>query len=224
MTNSNEEIRKKINEHLAWDYRIEASNIEVSVDEKGKVILKGSVPTYSARKAALQDVWTIEGVTLLDNQLKVKMPTGFTKPSDEEIESNIRTILAKNRDIDEENIKVSANNGAVILKGTVDAYWKTIQAETLVSETSGVIGILNELTVVPTKDVKDQRIAEGIMGAIERTIFIDPTEIDVKVEEGNVSITGTVPHWQAYLAVDDAAMFTEGVKSVENKLEIRFPT
>lgn len=224
MTSSNEEIKKKINEHLAWDYRVDVSNIDVSVEENGKVKLEGSVPTYEIRKAALQDVWTIEGVTMIDNQLKVKIPTGYSKPSDNEMTSNINTVLAINRAIDEKNIHVSVNNGVVVLKGTVDAYWKTVKAETLASETSGVIGIVNELTVVPTKDVEDQRIAEEIMGAIERTLFIDPTEIDVKVKEGNVSITGTVPNWQAYLAVDDATIFTKGIKSVENKLEIRFPS
>ena len=52
---------------------------------------------------------------------------------------------------------------------------------------------------------------------------VDANEIFVHVEDGKVILTGEVPDFSAKLAASKDAWMIEGVKSVENKLKVKFP-
>jgi osmotically-inducible protein OsmY len=48
-------------------------------------------------------------------------------------------------------------------------------------------------------------------------------DVNVKVENGNVTLSGTVEDWQAKLAAYNAALYTAGVKEVNDNIQVQTP-
>jgi len=80
---SDEKIKKDVVDQLYWDSRVDASDIDIEVDD-GKVILKGEFPDYGSKASASSDAWTIEGVTAVENDIAVDYPSSMTVPTDED--------------------------------------------------------------------------------------------------------------------------------------------
>jgi hypothetical protein len=95
---SSEVVKQDIIEHLTWDDRIDVNNVYVYVED-GNVQLKGNVPTYSAKLAASNDAYMIDGVMNVDNQLEAVYPETDKVLNDDEITSNIVNMLLWNSNI-----------------------------------------------------------------------------------------------------------------------------
>lgn len=219
MSVSEEKMKKDVIDELYWDPRVDASEVKVEIDG-GKVTLNGTVPTYTSITAATEDAWNIEGVHAVINKIEVEIPTTEKVPTDDELQTNIETSFILSNDIDSSDIDVSVKAGVATLKGSVDAYWKKLKAEDIASSLSGIIAIINKLAIVPTEDYIDKDIADDIMDAITRNINVDAEAVDVRVEDGVVSLSGTVEDWNAYEAAMDAAKFTPGVINIDDNLII----
>ncbi len=220
-TRTKEEIKKDVVDELYWDGRVDASEIKVEASDDGVVTLTGTAPNYTAYDAADEDAWAISGVKNVKNDLVIKYPSTQIVHSDPEMQANIENILLWHPDMDATNIDVSVENSWVVLRGTVDSYWRKIRAEELAMGHSGVLGITNELGVVPSRKFEDKTIAEDIQSAMERNISIDMDTIDIKDDKGKVTLTGTVPSLHALRAAQRISENTKGVLMVDNELLIR---
>ena len=114
-------------------------------------------------------------------------------------------------------------NGRVTLRGSVDTLWKKIRIEELTLGLNGVLGITNELAVVPTERYVDKAIAEDIEAALDRNVNIDVDLIELKVENGKVTLSGTVGSLPDFRAAQKIAENTPGMLMVDNELIIRQP-
>jgi osmotically-inducible protein OsmY len=215
-----ETLKKRIVDQLYWDSRVDASNIEVRVDDS-KVVLKGSVPNYTTRQVAVLDTWSVSGIKKVEDNLKVKIPPKLKIPSDKELKKRIKNKFFWNSAIDSTKLDVSVDAGIVNLEGTVDAYWKKLRAENITSSMIGVLDVKNKLAVVPTESYIDTEIAEDIISAIDRRYDVDVEEVDVKVKNGTVTLTGQVPRYYTYQAVMHSAENTAGVIDVVDHLVIK---
>jgi osmotically-inducible protein OsmY len=215
-----EKIKKDVVDQLYWDSRVDASNVEVEVED-GEVALTGEVPSYSSRQAATSTVWSVDGVTAVANQLQVQYPSAIEFPSDGDVRSNIESILLWNTDIDSSEIDVMVEDHIVTLEGTVDTYWKKIRTEEL-ADVTGVFDVVNKLAVVPTEDYVDEDIATDVTDALARNLHISVDDVTVKVKDGEVTLTGTVSNWTAYRSAEDSAFYTLGVRDVDNRLTIEY--
>jgi len=212
-----EKIKKQVIEQLYWDARVDVSDVKVEVSDRN-VILTGTVPSYGARQAAETDAFIIEGVLSVKNDLQVKFAPGVTIPTDEALTANIETLMEWHPNIDTTDIAVSANSGRVILEGSVKTYWEKMSAQDLVATLGGVVAITNLLTVVPSEMIVDQVIADDIISALDRNAMVDAQDIDVKVENGIVTLTGTVSSASASRAATTIGWYTKGVRDVQNNL------
>lgn len=220
MLYTDEQIKKNVVDQLYWDRRVDAADIVVEVDNTN-VTLKGKVPSYSERVAAYNAAWSVPGVASVDNEIAVDLPKTLTVPTDAEMQANIESLLLWSTDIpDPGKIDVSVTNGYVTLEGTVNSYWQKIRAEALASNITGVIDITNKLAVVPTEDVADEATAEDIVSALDRNALVNVDDVDVKVQNGIVTLSGTVPNWTAISAAHDMAAYTFGVINVQNDLVV----
>jgi hypothetical protein len=70
-TRTDERIREDINCRLTDDAYVDASNVEVAV-ENGEVILSGSVPDRSSKRRAEDIAELVSGVSNVENRLRVK--------------------------------------------------------------------------------------------------------------------------------------------------------
>jgi osmotically-inducible protein OsmY len=66
----------------------------------------------------------------------------------------------------------------------------------------------------------DDRIKEDINDRLSDDVFIDASEIDVTVSQGEVTLTGTVETRSAKRRAEDIAEEVSGVKNVENRLRL----
>lgn len=213
------EIEQLVRQELIWDDRVDSTGITVTV-LNGVVTLTGTVPSYAQLSLAAADAWKIQGVTDVDNLLTVTIPETVTVPSDAQIETNVENMLRWNATVDSTDIDVSVTHGTVTLEGTVDDYWQKWRADDLAADLSGVVLVENHLTVVPTESFVDQDIAEDIEAALERNLYVVAEDITVEVENGIVTLTGTVPTYHAHAEAYNAAMNTVGVVEVHNHLTV----
>ena len=217
MKRIDEEVKRDVVDQLHWDSRVDAANVAVEVEE-GAVTLSGTVRNYAAMQAAITDAWMTPGVTSVENTLKVDYQVSV--PDDEEIRERIENLLDWCPVIGPAEINVSVSSGWVILEGSVDTLWQRSRSEYLALNVMGVIGITNKLSVVPTRDTLDDKIGEDIQGALHRNAEVNVNWVNVKVENGTVTLSGSVPTRSARHAAYEAALFTAGVRNIEDKLQI----
>lgn len=217
MKSLDEEAKRDVVDQLYWDSRVDAANVTVAVDE-GAVTLSGKVRNYAALQAAITDAWTTPGVTAVETKLRVDYE-GLV-PHDQDIRERIALLWDWNPVIDPAEIEVSVSSGWVTLEGSVDALRQKNRAEYLALDVGGVVGITNKLLVVPTRDVHDEKIAADIQGALNRHGEVNVNRVNVGVENGRVTLSGTVPTRSARRAAYEAALFTAGVKNIEDNLVV----
>ncbi len=217
MLRTSEDIKKDIIDQLYWDNRMDASDVNVDVQE-GDVTLLGSVPSFLAQQSAIDDAWTVEGVVRIDNQIDVTF--GETVPRHQDLQEHLQNMFRWNPNLTDQPIEINVDNGIVTLTGDTDAVWKKLRAENICLSVLGVQGVSNEIRVVPTHSVLDETIAENIMAALRRNAGVDETRINVKVENGIVTLSGAIPSWSARNSSFDTALFTDGVVDVIDKLVV----
>lgn len=220
MSFSPKKIKREVVEQLYWDERIDASEIKVETSNN-KVELSGSVPSYTAKTRAEDTAWSIRGVINVDNQLTVVYPPQLSVPADKEIKSNIENSLTWNIDIDATKIDVEVKNNVVTLSGTSDSYWKKYRAEEL-ADVTGVYRIINNIAVAPTEKVDDEQIAKNVAQALDRNLIVNEDKVEVKVEEGKVTLTGTASSWTEFRSAEESAYLTLGVKDIDNQISIKY--
>ncbi|TFG32454.1 BON domain-containing protein [Candidatus Thorarchaeota archaeon] len=219
MKSKDEQIKRAVVEMLYWDSRVDASDIHVDVNE-GEVTLTGTVPSYGIKEASLFAAWKVPGVRKVNNNSFVRFPTTAKTLTDSQIEESIRKQLEWNDSTSRENIQVVVKKGKVSLEGHVDAYWKIFRALKLASDVIGVVDIDNKLTVVPTENIEDQVIATDIINAIDRSNLLKTEDIDVKVKNGIVTLSGNLPTRSLCESALEFAYNTFGVKEVKDRLHV----
>lgn len=214
-----EKILADVAHQLDWDDRIESKEISVKV-MNGNVDLEGKVPTMTGKSAAYDDAQQVDGVVSVANNLDVQMISTHTIPGDAQIQEHVRNSLSINSDVQSYSIDVTVDNGWVTLEGTVDAFWEKISAEKEVLDINGVLGVSNNLAVVPTDDFKDEIIAEEIVNALERNVQVTADDIEVTVMNGSVTLSGSVKTFSARNAAFESALYTPGVTGVDNRIVV----
>lgn len=216
---SDEQIKKDVTEQLYWDNRIDASDVSVEVDS-GIVELQGKLKSLSQLEAIRQNVTVIPGVTNIDDEQLTVVAMG-QEDKDPVIEENARNVLDYSRDIDAGEIGVTVSKGWISLTGTVDKMWKKIKAESMVRELTGVLGVTNKITIVPTERADDEQIAEQIISSLERNKYVNVDNIDVVVKQGIVTLKGYVDDLSTSMSAQNTATYINGVVDVKNNLKIR---
>jgi osmotically-inducible protein OsmY len=216
---SDERLKNDVADHLWWDERVNAADIRVKV-QSGRVLLTGRVPTYAARRAAERDAMIVSRAACIQNQLVVTPPKSQRVPSDAALEERVGHMLKWNPDIDAGHVTAHAREGTVRLDGAVDAYWKKGKVEELAASIAGVREVQNHLAAVPTESLTDKVIGEQINAALRRRASTEPSWVYLKVEDGIVTLSGTMPNWAAYEAALEVARHSAGVLEIQNYLKM----
>jgi osmotically-inducible protein OsmY len=143
------------------------------------------------------------------------------------------------------NVTVSASNGTVTLKGTVDTPADRVRAERLARQTNGVVNVVNDIVatnpkVIPTSGIQfdekatrneaarnGEQIGAGpkdarIYAEVRRKLVVMPgtpkPEIFVDVVNGNVTLRGMIFTVEAHREAVAAARRVEGVNDVNDRL------
>lgn len=217
---SDSDIKNQIEQQISWDNQVSTQDVRVTVSN-GQVTLDGTVTSLSASYSAALDAWNILGVKTVDNNLKIRFLTQTSAPTDREILEAVESILKWSQSLNRDDLSIDVHSGTVTLSGTVDAFWKKIRAETLVSEVSGVTRIINEIVVIPSHLPQDNAIAEQIIDALKRRPNINIDEIDIQVNKGKVNLAGHVSNYSDWEAVFATVQNTTGVVDIIDNVRLK---
>jgi len=221
MQRSDEQIARDIREQLAFNKRLDGSDLQVDVSN-GHVALSGAVPSYPARTAAEKDARIISGVQSVENGIRVEPPTEQPAvPTDGEIQAAVERLLVQAPDVNIRDLSLSVNSGEVVLEGSVDHLWKKLRAGEVAGMAAGVRAIHDHLVVVPSDSVMDRVIGEGIEAALDRMEPVEAEAVDVEVKDGVVRLTGSVPNQTSLISAEEAARHSEGVIEIYNELRVQ---
>ena len=199
-------------------------DVQVSVDTGGIATLTGTVDLYEYKADAEKRVAKAKGVTAVRNQIEVGGPT----VSDAELQSKLGEKLAYDR-VGYGNvfnaIGLSVQNGVVTLSGHARGYPDKDSAVALVSTYPGVKDVIDDIEVDPTSIMDDQTrmaVARSIYGYPTLNKYaIDPAKpIRISVQNGNVSLYGTVDSQADKDTASIRANSVPGVFSVKNYLQV----
>lgn len=215
---NSERLRKYVLEELAFDPRVDASGIGVSVDER-IVKLTGHVHSLADKIAVAQAVERVKGVRGVVLDVEVRCPPD-SHVSDEVLVKRATDVLAWDNSLPKGAVKVTVDQGCLTLTGSVDWQFQRSGIESDLRCLAGVIDIDNQIAIRAISCKQD--VKRSIKDAMHRRADVQASNIRVDVDEGGrVTLKGKVDDWQARNAVEDAAWLIAGVKDVDNRVRIR---
>ena len=124
-------------------------------------------------------------------------------------------------------IGVTAKDGVVTLTGTVDIWAKKSEAEDAAKKVAGVKAVVEEIKVQSlcncTKK-SDEQIATEVLNALKSNWEIASDKIQVKVEDGWVTLSGELDWNHQKEATRTATANLSGVKWLTNNITIKSET
>ncbi|MGK7395227.1 MAG: BON domain-containing protein [Candidatus Cyclobacteriaceae bacterium M3_2C_046] len=215
-----EKIKQDIVDQLVWDNRLE--DVQIDVDYNGTTArLSGKVHSYNVRQAAEADALQIEGVLSVDNQLAVDASHQIDAPTDQEIQNHVKDSIYWNNRIDYSKIDVVVEDKVATLAGSVDAFWKKNLAADLAYGVNGIRNVNNKLSIVPTRERKDELIAKDVMAALSRNNQVDESRVTVNVNDGQITLSGAVNTWSENNAAYESALYAKGVRDIKNDILVK---
>jgi osmotically-inducible protein OsmY len=144
---------------------------------------------------------------------------------DTDLTTDVRDELYWDPKLDSTAIGVSADDGKITLRGTVGSLREKREAKKAAERVFGVISVDNQLQVKLLND--DKRADADLRGDVLQALMLDslvPKTVDVKVDDGFVTLTGTA-NWQYQRdEADFVASNIAGAFDVLNEIELEYPT
>jgi osmotically-inducible protein OsmY len=143
--------------------------------------------------------------------------------TDEEIRRDVVAGLAQDPRLRNTQIDTRVENGIVALTGSVDAYMKRWSADAVACRIPGVRSVVNELEVIlpRSSERSDAQITAAATNALASSATLAPHTIGVAVENGIVTLTGSV-EWN-FLREDAERIVRDlwGVRAIRNRIAVR---
>jgi len=143
--------------------------------------------------------------------------------TDGQLQQDVMAELEFEPSVDHADIGVAVTDGVVTLSGFVKSYAEKLAAERAARRVVGVKAIAQEMKVRFASDPKtgDAEIAKRITDIFDWDVTIPDDKINVKVEHGWVTLSGTVDwHFQSDNA-RRAAGKVSGVTGISNLIDVR---
>jgi len=143
--------------------------------------------------------------------------------TDLEIKEDVLEELAWQPNVNETQIGVIVDKGVVTLSGVVDNYTKKIAAEKAVKSVKGVRAVAEDIEVKYGSSFKktDGEIAKATADALKWNSSVPADDVDVKVENGWVYLSGEVKWDYQKTAAKRATQDLVGVRGVNNTISIK---
>ncbi|MBP0593443.1 BON domain-containing protein [Paraburkholderia sp. LEh10] len=210
------QLRREVEEELANNPGIDTNRIGVAVAD-GIVTLSGHVSDYAQKVAAEKSVLRIAGVVAVVVHIDVTLRETDQR-TDEDIALSVRAVLDWISGLEEDAIKIKVAQGWVTLSGSVKDGYRSHIAEKHIGHMRGVTGITNNIRISGSASPTD--IEYNIRKAIQRHTDREMKHLDVRVDGGNVTLSGHLSSTIERAIVWGAARATAGVKTVVDRIVI----
>ena len=223
---SDADIATAVRDAFLYDPRVLSYQPTIVV-HNGIVTLSGAVPNLRARQNAERDARDVVGVWDVHNLLKVRT-TRFIP--DLNVTRSIEQALARDPYLGFFDFSVYVRNGKASLYGQVGSHFEQQQAGDVAAGVNGVADLTNWVTVAASpgfdgfevyqpRPNADFALAERIRTRWFWSSSLHNQDIEVLVEKGRATLTGTVATWlDREQAAHDA--YNVGARYVENDLVV----
>lgn len=181
-------INDAVEDEILYDAAVGLNDVDVSSSD-GIVTLKGTVDNLMAKRRAARLAEIVKGVRSVSNNIQVKPAA---ERSDSAIAADIRDSLLYDRATDLYDLKVKVKDNRATLNGTVQSWQEKQLAEKVAAGVKGVTAIENRIDVDYKSERSDLEIEPEVEKALRWDALVDHALIDVNVDDGNVTLTGTV--------------------------------
>jgi osmotically-inducible protein OsmY len=210
------DVRAAVEAELRFDPVVDSTDIKV-MNIMGDVTLAGTVPSYPQYVKAAAAARRVAGVTGVHNNLMVVLP-------DSDYRDDVQLITAANNALAEnitvpDGVEAIANDGNIILTGTVAYLTERAAAESAVAGLVGVRNVENDIDIAYVLDPVDVDL--HVRQALDRSALV-PDDSDVKsaTKDNVITLTGHVRTWAEHDAVVGAAWMALGVIDVRDELQV----
>jgi len=210
------QLQEHVQQALDWEPSVDAANVGVTV-EKGVVTLRGDVKSFAEKAAAERVALEVYGVKAVANDLIVRLGVEL-KRTDSDIAQAIVSALRWSASVPHDKLDVVVTNGWVKLSGQVDWDYQRSAAGRIVRDLTGVIGVTNDISVLPHVSVAD--VQSKIEAALRRSAEVDARRINVSASDGKVVLSGNVHSWFERDQARRAAWSAPGVTQVDDRIMI----
>lgn len=218
-------------------------NVHITVRD-GVATLTGTVPTDEQRRLAEDTVLGFQGVTRVDNRLRVD--SSAAEGSDEWIALRIRSRLAMRRNVNLADTDVQVKNGVVTLTGTAETPAQKELTEAYAKDIQGVRSVENRMEVAAGDAAAaggsrsdNQRPAAGVGRGVAGDAIDDSSitahikfelfanratsglKTKIETHNGHAIITGEAENEAAKSLVTSLAKNVRGVVSVDNRMTVK---
>ena len=142
--------------------------------------------------------------------------------SDSDILKDVVAEVKMEPSLRDDDTAVGVRDGVVTLAGFVDSYADKWRAERIASKVRGVKAVVNDLEVrLPSSSQRpDPEIARAAVQALTWNILVPHDRIQVIVEDGWVTLKGTVDWYYQKEEAERAVRNLTGVKGTSNLIQV----
>ncbi len=188
-TYSKSEVMDAIEDEFIFDGAVPHQSLDMEMNS-GVLTIRGTVNNILAKERATVIAETVRGVKSVVNLIDVKPGTSVTAAG---LAANIEDALLQDPATESYEVDVNATEkGKVTLTGTVDSWQERGLCATVAKSVRGVTGLENNITVDYDSQRTDYDISKEIERRLKWDVLVDDAMIDVNVDDGNVTLTGTV--------------------------------
>lgn len=201
----------------------------------GKAKLTGTVESGVERELAERIAMTVDGITSVDNQLKIegnvtrKDNAFFNSVEDATTAASVYTRILSNRNISPDGLKVLSRSGVVTMTGNVRTDAERELAELVALDTSGVRKVDNKISLSNAKPSVVEKAGNAFSDTWITTkvrsnlIFSSGTsgsDVSIDTKNGVVQLDGQARTAAQKELIERIANDVSGVKGVRNDLQV----
>jgi osmotically-inducible protein OsmY len=143
--------------------------------------------------------------------------------TDKDLKQHVQSALDWEPSLDASDIGVSVDEGVVTLRGNVATYAEKVTAERVALRVYGVKGVATDLSVhLPSLFARtDTEVAHAAVAALTWNTFVPHDRVAVTVNNGWVTLTGTLDWQYQKDAAARAVRDLTGVKGLTNGITVQ---
>jgi osmotically-inducible protein OsmY len=143
--------------------------------------------------------------------------------TDMQVQKDVIDELHWDPSVSDAEIAVAAKDGVVTLAGAVKSYAQKYAAERAAERVIGVKAIAEEIEVKPSRSFSrsDTEIAHAVTTALLWDVEVPDDTVKATVEDGRITLTGSVEWKFQKDAAEHAVRNLSGVKGVRNLLQVK---
>jgi osmotically-inducible protein OsmY len=123
--------------------------------------------------------------------------------------------------LDASRITVTADDGEVLLGGTVDTYHERFDAGEDAFRVTGVRTVRNEITVdTATRKVHDDELVAAARAGLDANGLVPKGAIQIVAEDGRIVMSGNVHHYYELQAAEHVVRHLDGLSDYSNLVTV----